>query len=184
MSAVAVESVAPPVEPSAEAEAKSAAKRQVFTGDYPSDERGFTTFTVRFPTSTVGANFQPVTAFVEVARVNGLKGLGPNGEPEAIIAVERAQTKDKAGNSVPNPNAGHPTGVITLTLHTDETLAAAKSKGRPAGLPSAVKAVSGLIKAAAVSADNESRIMEIARRAEAGELTPAQALAEIGALVA
>jgi hypothetical protein len=112
----------------------------------------------------------------------GLKGYGTGDTPQATVGVQRA--KIKGGGE--NPDAGRPTGTISLVLHTEESLTAARQRGRHGMSDSAKKAVSaasGLIKSALAKPGNDEAVSEISARAERGEIDLATALREIASLV-
>jgi hypothetical protein len=180
---------APPADAAADTEEKKAAKTEKtpFTGDYVPDANGRMTFMVTFPAEALNIeNFRPVEGLILLAESCGLKGYGPGDAPQATVGTERAKVKGPNGEMVANPKAGQPNGSIHLVLHTEKSLVEARKRGRTATsepVKKAVSAVSGLIKSALSRPGNEEAVIEIAAKAERGEIDLATALAQIQALM-
>jgi hypothetical protein len=168
---------------------ESKAEKHVFNGDYVADENGFVTFTVRFPLSAVKTSetWRPVEGLIGLAGNVGLVGYGDGDSPQATIGVERAQIRDKAsGEKIVNPNAGRPTGTINLVLHTAETLAEARKRGRTAMTDTQKRTAamaSSIIKSALSKPGSETAIEAIMARVTSGEIDGATALEQIADLM-
>lgn len=184
-----VQEISEPQAPEQESEDSGKSEKMVFAGDYVADDKGFVTLTVRFPLQAVREtdSWRPVEGLLALAGRANLKGYGEDDAPQATLGVERAKITDKtSGQKIDNPHAGRPTGAINLVLHTEDSLAEARKRGRT-GMTDAQKkasdAASKLVKGALATPGNEERVQEIADKASRGEITAAEALVQIAALM-
>jgi Holliday junction resolvase-like predicted endonuclease len=185
----AEQEITAPGAPEADQDAKSKSEKMPFTaGQYVAAPDGFISFNLRFPVAALELDpqWRPVEGILGLAEKIGLKGYGEGDVPLATIGVERA-TLNKDGGKLPNPNAGRPTGTINLVLHTDETLAKARVRGRSGMSDTAKKAAtsaSNLIKSVLSLPGNDAKVQEIADLAAKGEIPTGEALQRIAALLA
>lgn len=171
--------------PATEAPASEKQEKVVFTGDYVADEKGRCTLVVSFPAKAVESGFNPIKGLLALAENFHLRGYGDDNAPQCTVGVGRAKIKNDAGDTVDNPNAGQPTGNYSIVLHTDETLADAKKRGRT-GKPEAAKKVeaqvSSLIKSVLSKPGALAEISALIAAQERGESSMSEVLAAIEAM--
>lgn len=146
--------------------------------DYQGGETGKVTLTITFPEDAVtqSPNFRPVEGILAMAQnAGGLYGLGPEDSVVARVGVEKELDKDKNAN----PRAGEPNGRISIVIHTPESLAASKQRGRAASMNPGQKALFDQATNAfklLVKGMNESDAENLTARIESGDIDLAKLL--------
>ncbi len=166
-----------------EAAGADKSEKVVFDGNYVPDDKGRITVTLTFPAEALGSEtWRPVEGILALAGHANLRGYGEGDTPQATVGVGRKQIKGDDGQLKENPEAGRHNGHYSIVIHTEDSLAEARKRGRQAQDPAVkatVTAVSNLVKAALAKPGNTDEIQKIVARIEAGTVDLFAGLEEI-----